>query len=146
MHRVTDGGPDARYRLRRRAAPPLAGGRSFGTAGPYEELKGRVRFVLDPEALGERTHHRRGQLCSAQRSRLGNGSIAADVSLLLPVERSRGNGRVLLDVVNRGNTVAVPNFNRATRSVFVPDSDRTRQSDVGDGFLMRHGYAVASCG
>ena len=29
----------------------------------------------------------------------------------------------MLDVVNRGNTVAVPNFNRATRPAFVPGSD-----------------------
>ena len=47
----------------------------------------------------------------------------ADVSILLPVDRRQASGRVLLDVVNRGNTVTVPNMNRATRPVFGPDSD-----------------------
>ena len=122
---------------------PLADGRSFGPAGPYEELKGRVRFVLDPR---HSANARITDVELAPRNAAGLVEFAADVSLLLPVERSRGNGRVLLDVVNRGNTVAVPNFNRATRPAFGADSDPNPPIDVGDGFLMRHGYAVASCG
>ena len=122
---------------------PLADGRPFGSAGPYEELKGRVRFALDP---GNPANARITDVELAPRNAAGLVEFAADVSLLLPVERSRGNGRVLLDVVNRGNTVAVPNFNRATRPVFGPDSDPNPPIDVGDGFLMRHGYAVVSCG
>jgi len=122
---------------------PLADGRPFGTAGPYEELKGRVRFVLDP---GNPANARITDVELAPRNAAGLVEFTADVSLLLPVVRSRGNGRVLLDVVNRGNTVAVPNFNRATRPVFGPDSDPNPPIDVGDGFLMRHGYAVVSCG
>src|SRR5260370_27705503 len=76
---------------------------------------------------------------SAPRNRDGRVEFAADVSLLLPVERARGNGRVILDVVNRGNTVTVPNFNHATRPVFGPDSDAHPPIDAGDGFLMRRG-------
>ena len=55
-------------------------------------------------------------------------------------------GACLLDVVNRGNTVAVPNFNRATRPVFGPGSDPNPPVDVGDGFLMKRGWVVISCG
>src|SRR5207302_1336649 len=62
------------------------------------------------------------------------------------VERARSSGRVILDVVNRGNTVTVPNFNHATRPVFGPDADANPPIDVGDGFLMRRGWAVVSCG
>src|SRR5260370_34578545 len=83
---------------------------------------------------------------SAPRNRDGRVESAADVSLLLPVERARGNGRVILDVVNRGNTVTVPNFNHATRPVFGPDSDAHPPIDAGDGFLMRRGHAGAPCG
>ena len=63
----------------------------------------------------------------------------------MPVERQRARGS-LLDVVNRGNTVAVPNFNRATRPVFGPGVDPNPPIDAGDGFLMRRGWMVASCG
>jgi len=122
---------------------PLAEGRAFGEVGPYEELKGRLRFTVDP------THPANTPITDlerAPRNRDGRVEFAADVSILLPVERARGNGRVILDVVNRGNTVTVPNFNHATRPVFGPDAEAHPPIDVGDGFLMRRGYTVISCG
>jgi hypothetical protein len=82
----------------------------------------------------------------APRNADGRVEFAADVSLLLPVDRRRASGRLLLDVVNRGNTVSVPNFNRATRPTFGPGSDPHPPVDVGDGFLMRRGWVVLSCG
>src|SRR5207245_1476069 len=78
-----------------------------------------------------------------------NGGLvefSADLSLLVPVDRARASGRALIDVVNRGNTVSVPNFNHATRPAFTAGSDPNPPIDVGDGFLMRRGYVVASCG
>jgi alpha/beta hydrolase family protein len=68
------------------------------------------------------------------------------VSVLLPADPARASGRAVLDVVNRGNTVTVPNFNHATRPVFGPDADPDPPIDAGDGFLMRRGYVVVSCG
>jgi alpha/beta hydrolase family protein len=122
---------------------PLAGGRAFGPVGPYEELKGRLRFAIDP------THPANARITDvalAPRNRDGRVEFAADVSILAPVEPARASGRVLLDVVNRGNTVAVPNFNHATRPVFGAGAEPNPPLDVGDGFLMRHGYVVVSCG
>src|SRR5439155_26375590 len=80
----------------------LAGGRAFGGVRPYDELKGRLRFALDPEHPANARITDVGQ---APRNRDGRVAFAADVSFLLPVERARGNGRVILDVVNRGHTV-----------------------------------------
>src|SRR5262245_51909262 len=121
---------------------PLAAGKSFGTVGPYHELKGRLRFRLDPQNPAN------AGITDLELAPTVRGLVefAADVSILAPVERGRGNGRLVLDVVNRGNTVVVPNFNHATRPVFGPGSDPDPAIDVGDGFLMRHGYVIASCG
>ena len=137
--------PVTRFEARLRR--PLAGGTSFrgarGEVGPYEELKGRLHFAIDP------LHPANGRIADvelATRSAKGLIEWSADVSLLLPVDRARCSGRVLLDVVNRGNTVAVPNFNRATRPVFAPGSDPDPPVDVGDGFLMTRGWVVISCG
>jgi Alpha/beta hydrolase domain len=121
----------------------LAEGRAFGDVGPYEELKGRLRFSIDP------THDANVRITDVERAprgRDGRVEFGADVSILLPVDRARANGRVIVDVVNRGNTVTVPNFNHATRPVFGPDADANPPIDVGDGFLMRRGYTVVSCG
>src|SRR4030095_15868046 len=108
-----------------------------------EELKGRVHFVIDPLHPANR---RITDVELAPRSAAGRVEWWSDVSILLPVDRARCSGRVLLDVVNRGNTVAVPNFNRATRPAFVPGADPNPPIDVGDGFLMKRGWGVISCG
>ncbi len=116
---------------------PLAG------APGYEELKGRLHFAIDPLHAANR---RITDVELAPRDAQGRVTWDSDVSILLPVDRARCSGRVLLDVVNRGNTVAVPNFNRATRPAFGPGSDPNPPLDVGDGFLMTRGWVVISCG
>ena len=116
---------------------PLAG------AAGYEELKGRLHFAIDPLHPANR---RITDVELAPRDAQGRVTWDSDVSILLPVDRAQCSGRVLLDVVNRGNTVAVPNFNRATRPVFGPGSDPNPPVDVGDGFLMKRGWVVISCG
>ncbi len=122
---------------------PLAGGAPFGDAGSYEELRGRLHLSVDPAHVA---NARVTDLGLAPHDPAGRAAFTADLSILLPIDRGRASGRVLLDVVNRGNTVAVPNFNRATRPAFGPDSDPHPPIDVGDGFLMRRGFVVASCG
>ena len=122
---------------------PLGGGAAFGEAGPYEELKGRLHFAIDPTHEANR---RITDVDRAPRNSAGRVEFASDVSILVPVDRSRASGRVMVDVVNRGNTVAVPNFNRATRPVFTPGADPNPSIDYGDGFLMRRGFVVISCG
>src|SRR5678815_2221465 len=126
---------------------PLAGGASFaspaGEVGPYEELKGHLHFAIDPL----HPHNRRiTDVELAPRNSAGHVEWSADVSILLPLDRAKCSGRVMLDVVNRGNTVAVPNFNRATRPLFGTGSDPNPAIDVGDGFLMKRGFVVISCG
>ena len=122
---------------------PLADGRAFGAVGPYEELKGRLHYTVDPAHASNRAVT---DLAGAPRDPQGRVEFAADVSLLLPVERAKASGRVLVDVVNRGNTVSVPNFNHATRPTFVPGAEPNPPIDAGDGWLMRHGWMVLSCG
>ena len=122
---------------------PLGDGRAFGDVGPYEELKGRIRIAIDPTHAA---NQRVTDVELAPRNAAGRVEFAADVSVLVPVDRARASGRILLDVVNRGNTVAVPNFNHATRPVFMPGADPNPKIDVGDGFLMHRGWVVISCG
>ena len=136
---------------------PLAGGASFtsatgtsaagtspaGEVGPYEELKGRLHFAIDPTHPANR---RITDVELAPCNSAGRVEWSADVSILLPLDRAKCSGRVMLDVVNRGNTVAVPNFNRATRPLFGAGSDPNPPIDVGDGFLMKRGFVVISCG
>jgi hypothetical protein len=67
--------------------------------------------------------------------------FAADVRIPRPVEPQRGNHRLLLDVPNRGNRLALWMFNHAPRPA-VPSAPL----DPGNGFLMRQGYTIVWCG
>jgi len=122
---------------------PLAGGRAFGDAGAYEELAGRLHFAIDPQHAANRAIT---DVPLAPRDAAGRVAFVSDVSILVPVDRSKASGRLVLDVVNRGNRVTVPDFNHATRPVLGPDSDPHPPVDAGDGWLMRRGWVVVSCG
>jgi len=122
---------------------PLAGGRAFGDAGSYEELAGRLHFAVDPEHAANKAIT---DVALAPRDASGRVAFVSDVSILAPVDRSKISGRLILDVVNRGNKVTVPDFNHATRPALGPNSDAHPPVDAGDGWLMRRGWVVASCG
>lgn len=121
----------------------LADGKSWGDVGPYEELRGTLRFAIDPENAA---NTRITDVGLAPRNATGQVEFASDVSIILPVDRARSSGRLLLDVVNRGNRVALPNFNRAPRLYVGPDTPLEAPIDLGDGFLMKRGFTVVACG
>jgi hypothetical protein len=133
--------PVTRFELVRRRL--LADGRAFDAVGPYEELRGRLHLAVDPENAANRAVT---DLALAPRDAAGRVACAADVAILLPLDRARASGRVLVDVVNRGNVVSLPNFNHATRPTLGAGSDPYPPIDPGDGWLMRRGWVVVSCG
>jgi Alpha/beta hydrolase domain len=111
---------------------PFAQGQTFGDVGPYQQLDGTVHFAVDPH------HPAKAGITDLQRApRDAHGLVhcSADVRLLLPVTPQRGNQRLLLDIVNRGNPTVMTNLNSAVG-----------RQDPGNGFLMRQGYTVVWCG
>jgi hypothetical protein len=115
-----------------KSCSPFAQGQSFGDVGPYRQLDGTVHFAVDP-------HHPANagiaDLQRAPRDAQGLVRCSADVRLLQPAVPQRGNQRLLLDIVNRGNPTVLTNFNSAVGRM-----------DPGNGFLMRQGYTVVWCG
>jgi hypothetical protein len=89
---------------------PFAQGIAFGDVGPYQQLEGVVHFAVDPE------HPRNASITDlklAPRDAQGLVQSSADFRLLQPVAVDRGNQRLLLDIVNRGNPTVLTNFNSA---------------------------------
>ena len=74
-------------------------------------------------------------------SRARLSRLRSDFYVLKPVDMAKGNGRLLLDVANRGRKVALGMFNSCVR---VPDP--VTPEEFGNAFLMRHGYTVAWVG
>lgn len=113
----------------------FADGYSFENTGPYERITGRMWMTLDPESS---TNTRVHDLQLAPRNDQGLVEYWTDFCLLKPVNPQRGNGRLIYDVHNRGNKLAVWTFNSAKE---ITNDPRTLDH-AGNGFLMRHGYSV----
>lgn len=116
---------------------PLAGGATFGDVGDYEMISGILRFAVDPE------HPRNAGITDlelAPRDTEGRVHFDADLLVMQPTDKSKGNGRILLDVPNRGRKLVLRMFNGAS------ETETETGPDVGNGFLMRQGYTLAWCG
>ena len=111
-------------------------GREFGGVGAYERIRGRAHFALDPAAPANQLIT---DLSLAPRQSDGRVHFSADVSILKPVDPDRGSRRLLLDVVNRGNPVAVRMMDD---DYYPPGTD----AGAGCGWLFERGYTLVCCG
>lgn len=116
----------------------LLGGRSFGPAGPYERIIGRVYFSINPSSKANRVI---ADLDKAPKNRSGRVEMSADLAILRPRDPAKRNGIALLDVVNRGNKMVLSSFNRARSA-----GDFSDEAEFGDGFLLRQGYTLVWVG
>jgi hypothetical protein len=110
-----------------------AGGRSFGTAGVYERLAGKIYFLID---AANKRNQVVADLDRAPKNSAGKIEMSADLVIFKPRDPNRGNGIALFDIVNRGNTVALNVFNGPV----------TPDAEVGDGFLLSRGFTIVQVG
>ncbi len=113
-------------------------GKVFGAAGAYEKLWGKAYFAVDPANPHNKIIV---DVDKAPKNAQGQVEFSADLFILRPKDASKGNGVVLLDVVNRGRFGLLNVFNRAKGS-----SDPSADADFGDGLLMREGYTLVAVG
>ena len=116
----------------------VLGGRSWGLAGAYERLAGRIHFEVDPQNSANRIIR---DIDYAPLNAAGRVEFSADFYLLKPKDIGAGNGTVLLDVMNRGRKRIFRYFNVAAAT-----NDPRTEADLGDGFLMRQGFTLLYVG
>jgi len=121
-------------RLRVEHRETIAGGRSFGAAGAYEKLVGKVDFEFDPTLPANQIIV---DLKRAPRNTRGKVEASADFYMLKPVDPHKGNGRIFYEVGNRGSKSILPTFQKATGS-----ADPTTEVEIGDGALMIQGFTL----
>ena len=109
-------------------------GQSFGSAGAYERIVGRVYFSVS----AANPHNRRVvDLEKAVNLKNGEVEFSADFIAVRPKDASKGNGSLLLEVPNRG---------RARIIGLVDGGSWNLAADAGDAWLLRNGYTVVSLG
>jgi hypothetical protein len=113
---------------------PILDGKPFDTAGPYEKITARVYFAVRPD-----DPHNQGivDLDKAPRNTNGEVEFSADLFLLRPT--NGGNKALLLEIPNRGGKGLL-------RIVDGGSADPTTAEELGDAWLLRHGYTVADLG
>jgi hypothetical protein len=116
----------------------IGGGASFGRAGAYERISGRVYFAFDPRNPQDR---RIVDLGRAPRNADGEVEAWSEFVMLVPRDPAKRAGVTLVDVVNRGGmTVGV--FHLGAQRALAP----TDSAWYGDALLLRRGYTVVMLG
>src|SRR5262245_36887611 len=110
---------------------PAFGGQSFGGVGQYEQLDGVASGEIDPKDSPNAVIQ---DIELAPRNSHGMVEYSMDISILKPIDTSRGNHTILYDVVNRGNKSS-PALNIGGNA-----------TNPGDGFLEAQGYTLVWSG
>jgi hypothetical protein len=84
-------------------------GNSFGTAGPYEYIKARVYYTVDPKLPANRII---ADIAHAIQEPKGLVSFSADLYVIKPRDPAKGNGTILFEVSNRGGRGMLGIFQR----------------------------------
>ena len=109
---------------------------TIGASG-YEKISGTLHFAVDP---ADPRNAIVADLSLAPVNVAGRVEFSSDFFLTRPLDPSRSNGSVLVEVPNRGSRSGLRVFNRGGRA------DPETEADMGDGFLFRHGFTMMSVG
>ena len=112
----------------------LLSGKTFGSAGAYEKLSGRIYFAVDPKNSPNRAV---ADIDKAPKNAAGKVESSSDFYLIKPKDAGRGNGTVLYEVSNRGGKGMLGFFNFASGSL-----DPKTEAELGDGFLLEQGFTL----
>ncbi|MDP6719021.1 MAG: alpha/beta hydrolase domain-containing protein, partial [Pirellulaceae bacterium] len=113
---------------------PFADGHLFGRTGAYEIIAGRLFFEVSPQ---HSANARITDLKRAPRNERGSVEFWSDFFLLTPTDPTKSNGRLIYDVHNRGNKLALWTFNEGLRT-----NEPATLKHAGNGFLLRAGYTL----
>jgi hypothetical protein len=113
------------------------GGATFGV-GPYQMINGTVKGAVDPN---DPLNAVIVDIGLAPRNAHGMVEYSTDFQLLMPMDLSRGNNRIVYDITNRGSANALTILNSSTAA-----NTTSTSGDPGNGFLMNLGYTILESG
>ena len=111
---------------------------TFGNAGIYERITGRVYFAFDPRNPENR---KIVDLDLAPRNANGEVEAVSDFVILRPKDSGRSADLAVIDIVNRGGMTTFV-FNLARNGQVSPQS----AAFYGDALLMKRGVTIVALG
>jgi len=130
------GPADARItRIEITRTEPAFAGASFGSVGPYERVTGKAFGEVDPKLPGNAIIQ---DIQLAPKNSRGMVEYVTDIDGLRPVDRSKSNGILFFNILNRGNKGGLALFDANVRG----GAGVNNLTDAGDGFLLQKGYTL----
>jgi len=112
--------------------------RSRDDWGTHERIIGRVHFAVDPAAPANRGI---ADIDAAPKNAAGKVEFSSDLLFFRPKDVRRARGTAFVEVVNRGRDQSLAILSGAQQRSLAPDA-----WNLGDGFLLEQGFAVAFLG
>ena len=106
--------------------------------GTHERIIGRVHFAVDPAAPANRGI---ADIDAAPKNAAGKVEFSSDLLFFRPKDVRRARGTAFVEVVNRGRDQSLAILSGAQQRSLAPDA-----WNLGDGFLLEQGFAVAFLG
>jgi hypothetical protein len=122
---------------------PFADGMPFGSTGSYVRLMGTAYGELDPQ---QPLNAVIVNLDRAPRNARGRVEYDMDVYIMRPTDLSRGNGKILYEVNNRGRKMLLPVLHDAPETSPGALNNPTTATDAGNGFAFHRGYTLVWSG
>lgn len=118
---------------------PAFGGRSFGEIGTFERVIGKAHGEVDPQSPANATIQ---DIALAPRNAKGMVEYTTDVEIVRPSDRTKSNGVVFFNIINRGNKGGLALFNADVPLGPTNIPNINNLTEAGDGFMQQQGYTM----
>ena len=118
---------------------PAFGGRNFGEIGGYERVIGKAFGEIDPQSPANSMIQ---DLALAPKNAGGMVEYATDIDILRPADRSKSNGVLFFNILNRGNKGGLTLFNTDIAGGPANIGNINGLTEAGDGFMQQQGYTL----
>jgi hypothetical protein len=122
---------------------PFAGGASFGEAGAYERVVGKVRGELDP---ADPRNAGIADIALAPRNAKGMVLYTTDFFMLRPKDAAKGSHTLVYEVLNRGRKFLFNWVLDAPAQAAQAVNDPKSLADAGDALLLKRGDTIVWTG
>src|SRR3954467_4354821 len=118
---------------------PAFGGRNFGEVGAYERVIGKAYGEVDPQLPSNAMIQ---DIALAPKNAKGLVEYSTDIEVLRPVDRSKSNGVLFFNIINRGNKGGLALINTDIPGGPANTGNINALTEAGDGFMQQQGYTL----
>jgi hypothetical protein len=118
---------------------PAFGGRNFGEVGAYERVIGKAYGEVDPTLPANAVIQ---DIALAPKNAKGMVEYSTDIDVLRPADRSKSNGVLFFNIINRGNKGGLSLINADIPGGPANTGNINALTEAGDGFMQQQGYTI----